>query len=232
MNISLLNYTLREQIHQGANAVLYRGTRDSDGLSVVIKLASSQYPGAQELARLRHEHSILRELDMPSVVKTYGIETFDRGVALILQDIDGEPLSRLLHARRLEMRAFLTLASAITAALDAVHQRRILHKDIKPQNILVTAAGEIYLVDFGLAVRLAEETPRALRPDAIEGTLAYMSPEQTGRMNRVVDARSDLYSLGVTFYEMLVGELPFPATDPMELVYSHIARRPAPPEGG
>ncbi len=123
-------------------------------------------PSSRELARLRHEYSILRELDSPGVVKTYGLESFDRGVALILQDLHAPPLSDLLRARRLDTRAFLTLGSAIAGVLDALHQRRVLHKDIKPQNILVNAAGEIWLLDFGLAVRLAEETPRALRPDA------------------------------------------------------------------
>ncbi len=121
------------------------------------------------------------------------------------------------------------MAASIAAVLEVLHQRHVLHKDIKPQNVIVTAAGEVYLVDFGIAVRLAQETQQALRPDALEGTLAYMSPEQTGRMNRVIDARSDLYSVGVTLYEMLTGELPFTATDPIELIHSHIARKPAPP---
>ncbi len=113
--------------------------------------------------------------------------------------------------------------------LDALHQRHILHKDIKPHNIFVTSAGGVCLVDFSLAVRLAQETQQAIRTDALEGTLAYIAPEQTGRMNRVIDARSDLYSAGVTLYEMLTGELPFSATDPIELIHSHIARKPTPP---
>lgn len=229
MSISLPNYTLGERIHQGTNTVLYRGTRNSDGVSVVIKVSRSEYPGLRELAQLRHEHGILRELDVPGVVKTYGLETFDRGIALILEDIGGDSLSLLLSTQRLDLKTFFTIAASLAVVLEVLHQRHILHKDIKPQNIFVTAAGEVCLVDFRLAVRLAQETQRALRPDALEGTLAYMSPEQTGRMNRVIDYRSDLYSAGVTLYEMLTGELPFTATDPMEIVHSHIARRPVPP---
>lgn len=229
MSISLQNYTLKERIHQGTSTVLYRAARNSDGGSVVIKLANGEYPGPRELARLRHEYGVLHELDVPGVVKTYGLEASNQGYALILEDLGGESLSHLLSRRRLGLRTVLTLASSLASVLDVLHQRHLLHKDIKPQNIFVTAEGGVCLVDFCLAVRLAQETQRAVRPDALEGTLAYMSPEQTGRMNRVVDGRSDLYSAGVTFYEMLTGALPFTATDPMDLIHSHIARRPVPP---
>ncbi|HZF54169.1 MAG TPA: AAA family ATPase [Polyangiaceae bacterium] len=229
MDIRLQDYTPREQIHEGTSTTLYRAVRNSDGAHVIIKLPSADHAGPREIARLMHEHGILRDLDVPGVVKTYGLETFDRGSALILEDLGGESLADVLSRRKLGLKAFLTLASSLADVLDKLHQRHILHKDIKPENIFVTAEGGACLVDFCLAVRLSQETQRAVRPDALEGTLAYMSPEQTGRMNRVVDSRSDLYSAGVTFYELLTGELPFTSPDPMELIHSHIARRATPP---
>src|SRR5208283_217122 len=125
---------------------------------------------------------------------------------------------------------FLRLAVAIASALGKAHQRRLVHKDVKPANILVNCAdGGARLIGFGVASRLPRERQAPDPPEIIAGTLAYMAPEQTGRMNRSIDSRSDLYALGVTFYQMLTGRLPFSATDPMEWVHCHTARRPVPP---
>ena len=142
----------------------------------------------------------------------------------------GEPLDRLLGVP-MEVRSFLRLAIAIAAALAQVHQRGLVHKDIKPANILVNrTTGEVKLTGFGIASRLPRERQAPAPPELIAGTLAYMAPEQTGRMNRSIDARSDLYALGVTLYQMLTGALPFTADDPMEWVHCHIARKPVPPQ--
>jgi PAS domain S-box-containing protein len=149
---------------------------------------------------------------------------------LILEDAGGEPLDRLL-GEPMELSRFLPLAIGLAAALGKLHQRGLIHKDIKPANILVNfATGVIRLTGFGIASRLPRERQSPEPPEVIAGTLAYMAPEQTGRMNRSIDSRSDLYSLGVTFYEMLTGALPFKASDPMEWVHSHIARQPVPPD--
>ena len=148
---------------------------------------------------------------------------------LVLEDVGGEPLDRLLGAP-MEVGRFLGLAIAIAAALGKLHQRGLVHKDIKPANILVNdATGEVRLTGFGIASRLARERQSPHPPETIAGTLAYMAPEQTGRMNRSIDSRSDLYALGVTFYQMLTGALPFTAADPMEWVHCHLARRPVAP---
>ena len=148
---------------------------------------------------------------------------------LVLEDAGGEPLDRLLGAP-MEVGRFLRLAIAIAAALGKLHQRGLVHKDIKPANILVNqATGEVRLTGFGIASRLARERQSPHPPETIAGTLAYMAPEQTGRMNRSIDSRSDLYALGVTFYQMLTGALPFTAADPMEWVHCHLARRPVAP---
>ena len=129
-----------------------------------------------------------------------------------------------------EIASFLRLAIGIATALARVHQRGLIHKDIKPANVLVNSVtGQVWLMGFGIASRLPRERQAPAPPEVIAGTLAYMAPEQTGRMNRSIDSRSDLYALGVTLYEMLTGELPFAASDPMEWVHCHIARQPAPP---
>ena len=141
----------------------------------------------------------------------------------------GEPLDRLVRAP-MEIGRFLRLALALASALGRLHRRGFIHKDIKPANVIVDpATGSAWLTGFGMASRLPRERQPPEPPEFIAGTLAYMSPEQTGRVNRSIDSRSDLYSLGVTFYEMLTGRLPFMASDPMEWVHCHIARRPTSP---
>src|SRR4029077_20931362 len=148
---------------------------------------------------------------------------------LILQDPGGEPLDRFL-GQPMELSRFLRFAVGLAAALGKLHQQGLIHKDIKPANILVdSASGAVWLTGFGIASRLPRERQSAEPPEMIAGTLAYMAPEQTGRVNRSIDSRSDLYSLGVTFYEMLTGGLPFTAPDPMEWVHCHIARQPVAP---
>ena len=149
-------------------------------------------------------------------------------MTLVLEDPGGAPLDRLL-GRPLDVSHFLRIAIPLAGALRHVHERGLVHKDIKPANVLVNSAGEIRLTGFGIASRLPRERQAPDPPEIIAGTLAYMAPEQTGRMNRSIDARSDLYALGVTFYQMLTGLLPFSASDPMEWVHCHIARHPVPP---
>src|ERR1700724_133750 len=149
-------------------------------------------------------------------------------MALVLEDPGGTPADRLL-GRPLDVAHFLRIAIPLAGALRRVHERGLIHKDIKPANILVDAAsGGVWLTGFGIASRLPRERQAPAPPEVIAGTLAYMAPEQTGRMNRSVDSRSDLYALGVTFYEMLTGQLPFTAADPMEWVHCHVARQPVP----
>src|SRR3981189_1673902 len=141
----------------------------------------------------------------------------------------GEPLARLL-GQPWEITSFLRVAIGLATALGRLHERGLVHKDVKPAHILVNAAtGAAWLTGFGIASRLPLERQTPEPPEVIAGTLPYMAPEQTGRMNRPIDSRSDLYAFGVTLYEMLTGTLPFIASDPMELVHAHIARQPVPP---
>src|SRR6202790_5509291 len=209
--------------------VFCRGHVNGDRTSVLAVLPAAEHPTPATLDRLAHEYGLKDELDAAWAVRPIEL-VHERGrTMVVLEDIRSEPLDRLL-GMPMEVRSFLRLAIAVAAALTQVHRRGLVHKDIKPANILVNrTTGEVKLTGFGIASRLPRERQAPAPPEAIAGTLAYMAPEQTGRMNRSIDARSDLYALGVTFYQMLTGSLPFTAADPMEWVHCHIARKPLPP---
>jgi PAS domain S-box-containing protein len=204
---------------------LYRGAGNS--LAPILLVAAAE---ASAVERLQHEFALRMELDADWSARPVALTHYNRGMALALEDPGGEPLDQLL-GRPLEVSHFLRVAIPLAAALRRVHARGLIHKDIKPANILADpASGRVWLTGFGIASRLPRERQAPAPPEVIEGTLAYMAPEQTGRMNRSVDSRSDLYALGVTFYELLTGTLPFTAADPMEWVHCHIARQPTPLE--
>ena len=228
--INLPGYTLLDKAYEGSETVLYRGRRN-DGTPVAVKLTRGEFPTARELCRLRREFAILEDAAaVPGIVRGYAIEKCGRGIALVMEDLGASSLHSVLTARRLGVGASLEIAVALSGTLDALHGLRIIHKDIKPHNVMIDeATGRPSLVDFGIAARLSQEAQKAASPDALEGTLAYIAPEQTGRMNRIVDLRADLYSLGVTLYEMLTGALPFQGVDPIEMIHSHMARTPTPP---
>src|SRR5271166_2252718 len=186
-----------------------------------------QYPAPEILKRLEHEYFLREELDPTRVARPIAMARHWDRTVLVLEDPGGVPLDQLLgHA--LDLAFSLRLAIGLSSAIDQLHQRDIIHKDIKPANVLVNSAtGRCWLTGFGIASRLPRERQSAEPPEFVAGTLAYMAPEQTGRMNRSIDSRSDLYSLGITLYEVLTGSLPFTASDPMEWVHCHIARQPS-----
>ena len=200
------------------------------GLAPIILAApAGDYPSPGSVERLEHEHALREELDAGWAARPLAIATRSGRPILVLADPGGEPLDRLL-GRPLEVGQFLRLAVPLATAIGRMHARGLIHKDIRPPNILVDRASRgVWLTGFGIASLLPREHQVPAPPELIAGTLAYMAPEQTGRMNRSVDARSDLYALGVTFYEMLTGEPPFAAADPMEWIHCHIARQPTPP---
>jgi len=205
------------------------GSHANADCSVLTVLPAAEHPMPATLNRLAHEYGLKDELDGAWAVRPLELVSESGRSMLVLEDPGGEPLERLLGLP-FEMDLFLHLAIDITVALSKLHRRGLLHKDIKPANILVNCAdGQVRLTGFGIASRVPRERQVPEPPEAIAGTLAYMAPEQTGRMNRSIDSRSDLYALGVTFYQMLTGSLPFTAADPMEWVHCHIARKPLPP---
>src|SRR6516164_1837245 len=212
--------------------VFSRGWRlDDNGnrLAVLLVTPAADHPSPSRLDRLTHEYELKDELDGAWAARPLALMRDAGRTVLVLDDLGGEPLDRLIGGP-MEVGRFLRLAIAVTSALGKLHQRGLVHKDIKPANILRNeATGDVRLTGFGIASRLARERQSPHPPETIAGTLAYMAPEQTGRMNRSIDSRSDLYALGVTFYQMLTGVLPFTAVDPMEWVHCHLARRPVGP---
>src|SRR3984957_14569047 len=202
---------------------------NGDRATMLAVLPAAKPPAPATLDRLAREYELKDELDGAWAVRPLELVR-DRGrTMLVLEDTGNEPLHRLLGPP-MEVRSFLRLAIAVAAALTQVHRRGLVHKDIKPANILVNrTTGEVKFTGFGIASRLPRERQAPAPPETIAGTLAYMAPEQTGRMNRSVDTRSDLYAVGVTLYRMPTGTPPFIASEPMEWVHCHIARRPVPP---
>jgi PAS domain S-box-containing protein len=196
---------------------------------VLVLSPFAVYPRADSLKRLEHAYSLRDELDLTWATRPIAMARCWERTVLVLEDPGGVPLDQLL-GQPLELAFSLRLAISLARAIDLLHQRDLIHKDIKPANVLVDSiTGRCWLTGFGIASRLPRERQAPEPPEFIAGTLAYMAPEQTGRMNRSIDSRSDLYALGVTLYEMLTGSLPFMASDPMEWVHCHIARMPLPP---
>src|SRR5712692_8633222 len=221
-----------EPLREGADSTLYRGRQRGNPSSVLAIALSAKQPSPQSLRRLEHEFSLAAELDPAWAAKPLTLTRHEGRTILLLNDPGGEPLDGILerdHGQPLELTRFLHIAIGLATALGHVHRHGLIHKDIKPANVLVDAAGNVWLTGFGIASQLPREHQSPVAPEIIAGTLAYMAPEQTGRMNRSIDARSDLYSLGVTLYQMLTGALLFTAADPLEWVHCHIACTPIPP---
>ncbi|HEY9675312.1 MAG TPA: AAA family ATPase [Waterburya sp.] len=229
--ISLPEVAVTAKIYESANSLIYRGIRQGDRTPVILKVLKDDYPSPAELTRYKQEYEITRSLNIDGVVKAYNQQDYQRTLVIILEDFGGDSLEKLVNKLAGELTMplpkFLCLAIQITEILGRIHSSHVIHKDINPSNIVLNpATGIVKLIDFGIATRLNRTNPTFRNPNVLEGTLAYISPEQTGRMNRFLDYRTDFYSLGVTFYELLTGKLPFTTTDAMELVHCHIAKEP------
>ncbi|NEQ38779.1 MAG: AAA family ATPase [Okeania sp. SIO3I5] len=228
---SLTNYEIGDLIHESERTLVYQGVTKVDSEPVIIKLMQNQFPDFNELVQFRNQYTIARNLSLEGIVKPLELLSCQNGYALVMPDFGGISLGEYYQnfspCQAKDISQFLDIAIQITEILQVLHQNRIIHKDIKPANILINPeTKQVKIIDFSISTLLPKETKTIQTPNSLEGTLAYISPEQTGRMNRGIDYRSDFYSLGVTFFEILNGVLPFDTTDPMELVHCHLAKMP------
>lgn len=225
----LHNFLILKEIYSGTHTV-YKALRKDDQSAVIIKSITTQDDNLYKIAKLRHEYEIGCCLQHNCIVKIYAIEHYAHNTLLVIEDFQGISLAQFLKQYTFGLIDFLKVAISLADTISYIHKNKIIHKDIKPSNLIIHPQSHLIKVtDFGISSSLNQEIQTVSNPTLLEGTLAYMSPEQTGRMNRPIDYRTDLYSLGVVFYEMLTQKLPFEETDPLELVHCHIAKLPNPP---
>jgi diguanylate cyclase (GGDEF)-like protein len=231
----LFDHEIIEQLHDSSRSLVYRA-RAADGTALIVKLPNQQFPSFQQLAQFKREYAIARRCRHPGVVRPLALELHGGRWTMIQEDIEGLALDKLLRVQAesapasrpaLALDDFFDIALQLCAAMEEVHRQGVIHKDINPSNLVWNSERRLLqLIDFGIACELPHESQGIVPPHTLEGTLRYMAPEQTGRMNRRVDYRADFYALGATFYELLAGQAPFEARDEMELVHCHIARSP------
>ncbi len=217
-----------KQIYESYNSIVYRGIWDKIGQPVIIKILKAEYPTLNQIERYHQEFYLTHNLNIEGVIKAYELRNYGRSYAIIFEDFGAVSLKEIYDDKVIELEDFFKIGVSLCEILGKVHSVKIIHKDINPGNIVYNRQTQtLKLIDFGIATGLDQEY---LNPNTLEGTLPYISPEQTGRMNRVLDYRSDFYSLGVTFYELLTGQLPFQVTEPLEILYCHLAKQPVSPE--
>ena len=228
--INLSGYKVIEEIFKSENSTIYRGTRDSDSFPVVIKLLNREYPSDKELSAFKREYEIMNKIDQNGIIKAYNMEKLDNSLVIIMEDINGESIARVLKSVNTGLAEKLLLAIQMTNSVIQLHKNSTIHKDINPNNFIWNyKTNQVKIIDFGISAEVAREASQCTNLNLLEGTLDYISPEQTGRINRSIDFRSDLYSLGITLYELFTGQLPFYGEDELEVIYSHIAKKPVPP---
>lgn len=220
-------YSLVEELYAGARTTIYRGIEESSQRPVVVKLLHQDHPSFDDLLKFRNQYAITQNLDIPGIVHSYSLEPYGNSYVFVMEDVGGISLQQYKRDHELSLSAILAIALQLTHILQDLHQNQIIHKDLKPANILICPdSQQVKVIDFSIASRLPKETQEIKNPGNLEGTLAYLAPEQTGRMNRGIDYRSDFYALGITLFELLTGRLPFLSKDPMELVHCHLAKQP------
>jgi serine/threonine protein kinase len=221
-------YQIIKNIYESTKTIIYRGYRESDNLSVLLKFTANPYPPLGDLINIRNHYTLTKFLDIPEIVYPLDLLNHQQGLVLIMPDEGLVSLEEYINNNSINLTDFLSIAIALVKILEKLASRRIIHKNINPANILIhPITKQIKLNDFSLASRLPKEKQEIIYPQKLEGNLAYLSPEQTGRMNRGIDYRTDFYSLGITYYQLLTGKVPFSSNDPLELVYCHLAKEAA-----
>ncbi|OEU80188.1 MAG: hypothetical protein BA872_10210 [Desulfobacterales bacterium C00003060] len=224
------NYEIISKLYIGRRSTLFRAKRTKDSRKVVIKMHSSDFPSDYDIQRYQNEYEIGGQLVHDNIIKYYELIAHRHGLAIIVEDFDAIPLEAMIPRTGLDIMSFLRISTGLTRGLDVIHHNNIVHKDINCHNIVIDPKTQVAkYIDFEISSHLQREICQILNPRETEGTLAYISPEQTGRMNKAMDYRADFYSLGITFYKMLTGVLPFGSGVPMELLHAHIAIQPQPP---
>ncbi|PCI44401.1 MAG: hypothetical protein COB51_10250 [Moraxellaceae bacterium] len=225
MNV-VVGYQTLHLKHTSHSSVVYEARRISDNQPVILKSINPENYNIESLGRLKHEYEIATLINDNKVIKILDIIQETDNCSLIIEDIEGESLTTLMGRNQLsDLNEILRISIHIVEGLATIHQARVIHKDINPSNIIYNSDnGQLKIIDFGIASQLPKENTPLSSPSSIEGTLPYVAPEQSGRMNRTIDYRSDFYSLGATFFELLTGHTPFESDDPIEIIHGHIAK--------
>jgi len=230
MQPTINDYTILELVSEGKHTLIYRAHRKADECPVIIKMIKQDSLALKNVEQLTYEFNMMSRLNSPYVVRPLELVRVQNNLILVMEDFNGKPLSYYMEENNWDLLLCLETAIQIATAIGDIHHQNIIHKDLKPQNILVNpVTKETKIIDFGIATQLSREVQTAINPEEMKGSIAYMSPEQTGRMNRSVDYRSDIYSLGITLYQLFTKKLPFQADSSLELIHMHIAQQPHPP---
>ncbi|HVR53271.1 MAG TPA: serine/threonine-protein kinase, partial [Pseudorhodoferax sp.] len=219
------DYTVLQQLHHSERSLVLRCARADAAAPVVLKIhRPAATPQALAMARFRHEYELARRIEHPHVLRPTRLASFEGALYYEMPDDGALALRDLLRRGPLPLPAVLRTALAVVDALQAVHAQHVIHKDVSPGNVIANLHnGVVRLIDFGIAAELSSERPVLARPDELEGTLATLAPEQSGRMNRDVDYRADFYALGATLHECIAGRPPFAFDDPVAAVHAHLA---------
>ncbi|MCP3940092.1 MAG: AAA family ATPase [Desulfobacteraceae bacterium] len=223
---TLFDFTHLEKLYESASTIVYRGKEENP---VIIKLLKQDFPSQEKIAQYQQEFEILENLDFDEVIKPLKQIKIKNRPGIVFEDFNGHSLDLLLNKQQLSLEELLGICICITKGLEKIHGANIIHKDINPTNIVFNRdTGQLKIIDFGVSTVLSRENPEIKNLETLDGTLSYISPEQTGRMNRSVDYRTDFYSLGITMYELFSGQLPFKTKEPMELIHCHMTKKPVP----
>ena len=224
-------YKINNQIYENNKTIFYKAVREKDKFPVILKILKKDYSSQEDLTKFKNEYEILNKIrNLSGVIKCHELLEYKNSLIIVMENFNDESLNKIIKKDIINLKSFLELAIDIAVTIGNIHKQQIIHKDIKPYNIVAdTKTNRIKIIDFSLSTQITKETQSLINPDKIEGTLAYISPEQTGRMNRSINYRSDYYSMGITFYQMLTGKLPFVSDDPLELIHFHIAKIPQAP---
>ncbi|WCL50568.1 protein kinase domain-containing protein [Leptospira sp. GIMC2001] len=227
--IEIAGYNNLQELHSGKNSLVFRASKENE--TYIIKLLNKEYPETYAINRFRNEFNVLNKIHGNGIIKAFELLKYKNSYAIVFEDIGGETIHQIFNRNvNYTVLEILDIMILVTTALGEIHKTDAVHNDIKAQNIIYNPnTKQLKIIDFGSASFLNKQFLLDHMMSSIEGTLAHISPEQTGRINRSVDYRTDYYSLGVTFYKLLTGELPFDYAYPISLVHAHIAKTPISP---